>query len=131
MTSTLRERIYFCERRENAASDSHLECDIEGCATRGCSAERGGERPPCSHCCDYGEGTGVFAPIYRQHAALIRRTLQRVSSEEQFQMEEVLERIVRRDEELGEQEVHHWDRISTVFKCSLQPGDSQLIQNQW
>lgn len=74
---------------------------------------------------------GVFAPIYREHAALIRRTLQDVSSEEQCQMEEALERIVRRDEELGEREVLHWDRVSTVFKCSLQPGDSRLIQNLW
>jgi MarR family transcriptional regulator, 2-MHQ and catechol-resistance regulon repressor len=50
------------------------------------------------------KGRRVFVPIFRQHAALIKRAFQDVSPEEQRQMEEVLERIGRRAEELGEQE---------------------------
>jgi MarR family transcriptional regulator, 2-MHQ and catechol-resistance regulon repressor len=52
------------------------------------------------------KGRRVFVPIFRQHAALIKRAFQDVSPEEQRQMEEVLERIARRAEELGEQEGH-------------------------
>jgi len=52
------------------------------------------------------KGRRVFAPIFRQHAALIKRALQDVSPEEQRQMEELLERIARRAKELGEQESH-------------------------
>jgi MarR family 2-MHQ and catechol resistance regulon transcriptional repressor len=52
------------------------------------------------------KGRRVFLPIFRQHAALIRRAFQDVSPEEQRQMEEVLKRIGRRAEELGEQDGH-------------------------
>jgi MarR family transcriptional regulator, 2-MHQ and catechol-resistance regulon repressor len=48
------------------------------------------------------KGRRVFVPIFRQHAALIKRAFQDVSPEEQRQMEEVLKRIGRRAEELGE-----------------------------
>src|SRR5246500_2601965 len=50
------------------------------------------------------KGRRVFVPIFRQHAALIKRAFQDVSPQEQRQMEEVLERIGRRAEQLGEQE---------------------------
>jgi MarR family 2-MHQ and catechol resistance regulon transcriptional repressor len=52
------------------------------------------------------KGRRVFLPIFRQHAALIKRAFQDVSPEEQRQMEEVLKKIGRRAEELGEQESH-------------------------
>src|SRR6266436_2466842 len=52
------------------------------------------------------KGRRVFVPIFRQHAALIKRAFQDVSPEEQRQMEGVLERIARRAEELGQQEGH-------------------------
>src|SRR6266850_4877230 len=52
------------------------------------------------------KGRRVFVPIFRQHAALIQRAFQDVSPEEQRQMEEVLKRIGRRAEELGEREGH-------------------------
>jgi MarR family transcriptional regulator, 2-MHQ and catechol-resistance regulon repressor len=52
------------------------------------------------------KGRRVFVPIFRQHAALIKRAFQDVSPEEQRQLEEVLKRIGRRAEELGEQEGH-------------------------
>ncbi len=52
------------------------------------------------------KGRRVFVPIFRQHAALIKRAFQDVSPTEQRQMEEVLRRIGRRAEELGEQEGH-------------------------
>ena len=51
-------------------------------------------------------GRRVFVPIFRQHAALIKRAFQDVSPEEQHQMEEVLEKIATRAEELGEEEGH-------------------------
>src|SRR6201996_5384473 len=50
------------------------------------------------------KGRRVFVPIFRQHAALIKRAFQDVLPEEQRQMEEVLKRIGRRAEELAEQE---------------------------
>ena len=50
------------------------------------------------------KGRRVFVPIFRQHAALIKRAFQDVSPEEQRQMEEVLKRIGKRAEELAEQE---------------------------
>ena len=50
------------------------------------------------------KGRRVFLPIFRQHAALIKRAFQDVSPEERRQMEEVLKRIGRRAEELGEQQ---------------------------
>jgi MarR family 2-MHQ and catechol resistance regulon transcriptional repressor len=53
------------------------------------------------------KGRRVFVPIFRQHAALLTRAFQDVSPHEQRQMEEVLKRIGRRAEELGEQEGHH------------------------
>jgi MarR family transcriptional regulator, 2-MHQ and catechol-resistance regulon repressor len=52
------------------------------------------------------KGRRVFVPIFRQHAALIKRAFQDVSPAEQRQMEEVLKRIGRRAKELGEQEGH-------------------------
>jgi hypothetical protein len=48
----------------------------------------------------------VFVPIFRQHAALIKRAFQDVSPEEQRKLEEVLERIAKCAEELGEREGH-------------------------
>jgi MarR family 2-MHQ and catechol resistance regulon transcriptional repressor len=53
------------------------------------------------------KGRRVFVPIFRQHAALIKRAFQDVSPHEQRAMEEVLKRIGRRTEELGEREGHH------------------------
>jgi MarR family 2-MHQ and catechol resistance regulon transcriptional repressor len=50
------------------------------------------------------KGRRVFVPIFRQHAALIKRAFQDVSPEEQRQMEEVLKRIGKRAKELAEQE---------------------------
>src|SRR6201989_3086580 len=50
------------------------------------------------------KGRRVFVPIFRQHAALVKRAFQYVSPEEQRQMEEVLEKIARRAEQLAEQE---------------------------
>jgi MarR family 2-MHQ and catechol resistance regulon transcriptional repressor len=50
------------------------------------------------------KGRQVFVPIFRQHAALIKRAFRDVSPEEQRRMEEVLTRIGKRAEELGEAE---------------------------
>src|ERR1700751_6162626 len=52
------------------------------------------------------KGRRVFVPIFRQHAALIKRAFQDVSLEEQRHMEEVLEKIAKRAEELSEEEDH-------------------------
>jgi MarR family transcriptional regulator, 2-MHQ and catechol-resistance regulon repressor len=52
------------------------------------------------------KGRRVIVPIFRQHAALIKRAFQDVPPEDHRQMEEVLKRIGRRAEELGEQEGH-------------------------
>lgn len=52
------------------------------------------------------KGRRVFVRIFRQNAALIKRAFQDVSPAEQRQLEEVLERIARRAEELAEQEGH-------------------------
>ena len=52
------------------------------------------------------KGCRVFVPIFRQHAALIKRAFQDVSPDEQRQMEEVLKRIERRAEDLGEEQDH-------------------------
>jgi MarR family transcriptional regulator, 2-MHQ and catechol-resistance regulon repressor len=52
------------------------------------------------------KGRRVFVPIFRQHAALIKRAFQDVSPEEQRQIEEVLKRVGKRAEELAEQESH-------------------------
>src|SRR6201996_3892159 len=50
------------------------------------------------------KGRRIFVPVFRQHAALIKRVFQVVSPEEQHRMEEVLERIAKRADELGEPE---------------------------
>jgi MarR family transcriptional regulator, 2-MHQ and catechol-resistance regulon repressor len=50
------------------------------------------------------KGRRVFIPIFRQHAALIKRAFQDVSPEEQRRLEEPLKRIGRRAEGLAEQE---------------------------
>jgi MarR family 2-MHQ and catechol resistance regulon transcriptional repressor len=50
------------------------------------------------------KGRRVFVPIFRQHAALLKRAFKDVSPNEQRQMEDVLKRIGRRAEALGEQE---------------------------
>jgi MarR family 2-MHQ and catechol resistance regulon transcriptional repressor len=50
------------------------------------------------------KGRRVFIPIFRQHAALIKSAFQDVSPKEQRQVAEVLKKIGRRAEELGEQE---------------------------
>jgi MarR family transcriptional regulator, 2-MHQ and catechol-resistance regulon repressor len=52
------------------------------------------------------KGRRVFLSVFRQHAALIKRAFQDVSSEEQRQIEELLKRIGRRAEELAEQQGH-------------------------
>jgi MarR family 2-MHQ and catechol resistance regulon transcriptional repressor len=52
------------------------------------------------------KGRRVFVPIFRQHAALIKRAFLDVSPEEQRKMEEVLKRIGKRAAELAEQEGH-------------------------
>ena len=52
------------------------------------------------------KGRRVFVPIFRQHAALIKRAFQDVSPDEQRQMEEVLKRIGRRAEELANKTGH-------------------------
>ncbi|HXN72146.1 MAG TPA: MarR family transcriptional regulator [Candidatus Acidoferrales bacterium] len=52
------------------------------------------------------KGHRVFIPIFRQHAALIKRAFQDVSLAEQRKLEEVLKKIGRRAEELGEREGH-------------------------
>src|ERR1700745_2754402 len=50
------------------------------------------------------KGRRIFVPIFRQHAALLKRAFQDVSPEDQRQLEEVLERIAKRAEELSEEE---------------------------
>jgi MarR family transcriptional regulator, 2-MHQ and catechol-resistance regulon repressor len=52
------------------------------------------------------KGRRVFLPIFRQHAALIKRAFQNVSPKEQRQLEEVLKKIGRRAEALGKQQRH-------------------------
>jgi MarR family transcriptional regulator, 2-MHQ and catechol-resistance regulon repressor len=52
------------------------------------------------------KGRRVFVPIFREHAALIKRAFQDVSPQEQRRIEEVLKKIGRRAEELDEQEGH-------------------------
>jgi len=52
------------------------------------------------------KGRRVFVPIFLQHAALIKRAFQDVSPKEQRQMEEILKKIGRRAEKLGQQEGH-------------------------
>ena len=50
------------------------------------------------------KGRRVFVPIFREHAALIKRAFQDVSPQEQRRMEEVLKKIGRRAEELDDRE---------------------------
>jgi MarR family 2-MHQ and catechol resistance regulon transcriptional repressor len=50
------------------------------------------------------KGRRIFLPVFRQHAALIRRAFQDVSPKERRQLEEVLKRIGRRAEKLGKEE---------------------------
>jgi MarR family 2-MHQ and catechol resistance regulon transcriptional repressor len=52
------------------------------------------------------KGRKVFLPIFRQHVALLKRAFQDVSPDEQHEMEEILKKVGRRAEELGEQEAH-------------------------
>ena len=52
------------------------------------------------------KGRRVFVPVFREHAALIKRAFQDVSPKEQRQLEKVLKRIGRRAEELSEKEGH-------------------------
>jgi MarR family 2-MHQ and catechol resistance regulon transcriptional repressor len=52
------------------------------------------------------KGRRVFVPIFRQHAALIKRAFHDVSPDEQHQIEEVLKKIGRRAEKLGEHGGH-------------------------
>lgn len=52
------------------------------------------------------KGRRVFVPVFRQHAALIKRAFQDVSPKEQRQMEAVLKKLGRRAEELDEKEGH-------------------------
>jgi MarR family 2-MHQ and catechol resistance regulon transcriptional repressor len=49
------------------------------------------------------KGRRIFLPVFRQHAALIRRAFQDVSPKERRRLEEVLKRIGRRAEKLGEE----------------------------
>ena len=50
------------------------------------------------------KGRRIFLPVFRQHAALIRRAFQDVSPKERRQLEEVLKRIGRRAEKLGKED---------------------------
>jgi MarR family 2-MHQ and catechol resistance regulon transcriptional repressor len=50
------------------------------------------------------KGRRVIIPIFREHAALIKRAFQGVSPKERRQMAEVLKKIGRHAEELGERE---------------------------
>ena len=50
------------------------------------------------------KGRRLFLPVFRQHAALIRRAFQDVSPKERRQLEEVLKRIGRRAEKLGKED---------------------------
>ncbi|MFZ1973643.1 MAG: MarR family transcriptional regulator [Candidatus Acidiferrales bacterium] len=50
------------------------------------------------------KGHRVIVPIFREHASLIKRAFQDVSPAEQRRLEEVLKKIGRRAEELGERE---------------------------
>ena len=50
------------------------------------------------------KGRRIFLPVFRQHAALIRRAFQDVSPKERRRLEEVLKRIGRRAEKLGKED---------------------------
>jgi MarR family transcriptional regulator, 2-MHQ and catechol-resistance regulon repressor len=55
------------------------------------------------------KGREMFAPLFRRHAALIKRAFQDVSSEELQQLETVLKKIGKRAESLAEQKSHSLD----------------------
>src|SRR6201987_4839596 len=55
------------------------------------------------------KGREMFAPLFRRHAALIKRAFQAVSSEERLQLEVVLKKIGKRAESLAEQKGHSLD----------------------
>ncbi len=52
------------------------------------------------------KGRKMFAPLFRRHAALIKRAFQDVSSEELQQLKAVLKKIGKRAESLAEQKGH-------------------------
>lgn len=47
------------------------------------------------------KGRRMFVPMFRRHAALIRRAFRDISAEEQRQLEDILKRIGRRAEQLA------------------------------
>ena len=51
------------------------------------------------------KGRRLFLPVFRQHAALIRRAFQDVSPEEQEHLEDILKRIGKRAEALAEETI--------------------------
>lgn len=53
-----------------------------------------------------GKGREMFLPLFRRHAALIRRAFQDVSSEELQQLEALLKKIGKRAESLAEKGNH-------------------------
>jgi MarR family 2-MHQ and catechol resistance regulon transcriptional repressor len=55
------------------------------------------------------KGRKMFAPLFRQHAELIKRAFQDVSSEELQQLEAVLKKVGKRAESLAEQKRHSLD----------------------
>ena len=55
------------------------------------------------------KGREMFTPLFRRHAALIKRAFQDVSSEELQQLEAVLKKIGKRAESLAEQKAHSLD----------------------
>jgi MarR family transcriptional regulator, 2-MHQ and catechol-resistance regulon repressor len=52
------------------------------------------------------KGREMFVPLFRQHAALLKRVFQDVSSEEMQQLEVVLKKIGKRAESLAENKGH-------------------------
>jgi MarR family transcriptional regulator, 2-MHQ and catechol-resistance regulon repressor len=52
------------------------------------------------------KGRQVFHPLFRRHAALIKRAFEGLSSEEMQQLERMLKRIGRRAESLAEKQGH-------------------------
>src|SRR5712675_2092975 len=52
------------------------------------------------------KGREVFVPLFRRHAALIKRAFQDVSSEELQQLEGMLKKVGKRAENLAEKKGH-------------------------
>src|ERR1700723_3994555 len=52
------------------------------------------------------KGREMFVPLFRQHAALIKRAFQHVSSEELQQLELILKKVGKRAESLAETKSH-------------------------